>query len=58
MTKININKIAFLLGHPVMIDHYMPLWKTLDKNKFTIVVTEKFKKSSITIYNKIKKSLI
>ncbi len=55
MTKTNIDKIAFLLNHPVMIDHYMSIWKILDKNKFTIVVTENFKKSSITIYNKIKK---
>ena len=58
MTKININKIAFLLGHPVMIDHYMPLWKTLDKNKFTIVVTEKFKNQVLQFIIKLRKSLI
>lgn len=41
-----INKIGFIVHEPVLWAHYSNVWKELDRNSFSIILTDRFKSES------------
>ena len=53
-----IYKIAFLVHEPAMYDHWVGVWRLLDRSKFEIVILDTFKNSSNKHFRKNAESFI